>query len=591
MEQQQGSGVTRSVRQILRSARNSITGEPLLASEKLLQVDAGSGLSVTFVVDRSCSAGADERAWDSIREALRRYAVSNLQEQYEELSVLEISGSQIRIAGDFSYPPVFQFEDAARGDASGLSPVLCAVCTACERAVMRAKPEGDKRHLVIVLSDFCGNDARYVVPVGSNYIALDTKAIEDRIWAFGCSSVTLIRGRIGHDRDNCPALPGVTLPFGGDLLTEAGVAGGLYRLHRYLAVQQDPALADQPDDPFLLPQEQVHQPHRMQLQDVRCVYTAHSLFPDGMPERAAFLQQKLPAAVYPVMPVAVLLDASISAAEFLAPMKAAVQHLADSLYNRSGRGSADLAVYAITADGIRILRDFSGSYDAVRSGLQTVMPETAGTVSPLLTAAAMMRRRLAQRTAQWQEARADVLPPMMLLLSDFLPNDFTATDAFASAAEMRDVLTALDAARQQEHLKILCFRCGNASPEMQDTWCRLLSGASANWLSAAELSVQPELLTDTVLSALEQEQPIPVPKPSVKPVQKPAAAAEKVSPVPDAPSPAPQEKPAAEPENASAAAASPAPAPPQQNGGYSQGEGGWTMNQAGGFVIRDRNRP
>ena len=91
MDQPQG-GVTRSVRQMLRSARNSITGAPLLAAEELLQVQPGSGLSVTFVVDRSCSMGADEHSWDSIREALRRYAVSNLQHPYEELSVLEISG-------------------------------------------------------------------------------------------------------------------------------------------------------------------------------------------------------------------------------------------------------------------------------------------------------------------------------------------------------------------------------------------------------------------------------------------------------------------------------------------------------------------
>ena len=403
---------------VLISAKNQISEKPMINSEMLnVRSVIGAGLHhiVTIVSDETCAGNSLMKyIRNSVREILKKLSKYNK----IDISIISVSQSQIKLKNDFQ-----EYEDVVfdyESEQKGLSPILSAVYVAHLRNVkLKMLYDNDDEKecgtpFIIIISDFMDNDNRY--DGVSDSIMNDMLS---RINNGSKEKIIKIILECQHPNNK----EHFSEKLSGDCfyMKRDNPESVFYWLEKKMySTVADNSSDDAADDPF-------NYNIRTKMNNIYNI--SESDFKNKFGNGNICLSSDK----QPFMPIIIAVDASLS-------MKQYAEYVTDCFKKifSERMDFVDLAIMAVYDSDVKTIRNFSSENpmtDTLTAQISAFMNNAKG-ISPLVFFLDIAYRKLIGRIGQYKEKNINFVSPMLIVISDFLPNDFGKTNCFSEISDI-----------------------------------------------------------------------------------------------------------------------------------------------------------
>ncbi len=440
---------------ILIEAKNEISGKELIDNKSIFDVKQviGAGLHhiITIIFDETC---ADIKQMEKIRniisEILRKLSMQNK----IDISIISINESCIKLKSDFQEyaDNVFDYQSSQKG----LSPILSAVYVSYLRNMkLKELYDNDSEKecttpIIIVISDFFDNDNRY------NKITNDTiNGMLNQI--NNANNMEIIKIVMECQHQNTKEHFSQNLFGNSFYVKENEPENVLYwiekKLYRTIVAYDNNDNADNPFDYNI----ETSINNIQKISEFNYKNESTYSFSDNQP----------------VMPIIFVVDASLSMKKYADD----IANYFESIFLPK-MDFIDFAVMMIHNSQIKIIRNFSHEkpmFDTINAQIRNFFNDSKGN-SPLIFSLNIAYKKLIQRIEQYKEANLPYTSPMLVVISDFLPNDFSKTNCFSGITEMLESIQIL---KNDENIKTVKVKYGDFD-ELSQKWYDAVGDSSPN---------------------------------------------------------------------------------------------------------------
>lgn len=432
---------------ILIEAKNQISGKELIDNKSIFDVKQviGAGLHhiITIIFDETCADIKQmQKIKNRISEILRKLSMQNK----IDISIISINESCIKLKSDFQEyaDNIFDYQSSPKG----MSPILSAVYVAYLRNMkLKELYDNDSEKectapIIIVISDFFDNDNRY------NKITNDTiNGMLNQI--NNTNNMEIIKIIMKCQHPNTKEHFSQNLFGNSFYVKENEPENVLYwiekTLYRTMAAYDNNDDADNPFDYNI----ETSINNIQKISEFNYKNESIYIFSDNQP----------------VMPIIFVIDASLSMKKY-----------ADDIVNYfesiflPNMGFIDFAVMIIHNSKIKIIRNFSSEkpmFDTINAQIRNFFNDSKGS-SPLIFSLNIAYKKLIQRIEQYKEANLPYISPMLVIISDFLSNDFSKTNYFSGIADMFEIIQILSNDKNIKTIKVKLGYSGELSQKWHD---------------------------------------------------------------------------------------------------------------------------
>ena len=171
-----------------------------------------------------------------------------------------------------------------------------------------------------------------------------------------------------------------------------------------------------------------------------------------------------------VLHLMILLDVSESMKNYI-PL---LRNMTEQIY---GCKNTDLCIIGICSDRIEIVKNFTGNAEIItdieKNLLNIFFEHTGGNISPLGVLLSVAGEKFRKRCGADSEKKA------IIICSDFLPNDYSKTDAFESPYEFVSAFTDFSRFITETNTNLYTRPFGEENP-LRRKWLDILRGQEQN---------------------------------------------------------------------------------------------------------------